>query len=252
MVFILVFPKSDYDLHFGSDQAELYSSASKILNLKLEFIGHPSVWGFSHPGPALRIYFQIVYLLSFGNIFLFFLVDTLFKLSLLFYSKNRLSKTLKINLDIPFLFMLSSSYFIFLIKTPWAHGIVAVGFFLCVVFLVEEKYVHLFVLLNILIQVNIISVIPFAFIVLINFKNWVFEIRDKFMKYSLIVLILWSLPVFEVLKNKGGNFLKIFTVVFQKEEYRNLTVSSNIVSLFINFTFLCFFLLYQSFLLLRE
>ncbi|MCW7490962.1 hypothetical protein [Leptospira meyeri] len=211
---LITLPKGYWDIFFGGDQAEIYQNAKRISNLHIELLGLPSVWGFYHPGPALRLYFDLIYLFSFGSIFLFFLLDTFVKLSLLvlfviLYNKKIKSKIQDILLSI--LFCFSGIYILSLFKTPWSYGILILLLLLGSTFTLINQYFKAFILFNISIQVSIISIIPISILAAIFHSEILNDIKNKLKSYSLGFLIIWSFTIYEAIKNKGGNLFKIIT-----------------------------------------
>lgn len=211
----IIIPKNFSDISFGGDQAELYLSASKILNLKFDLVGHPSVWGFHHPGPSLRYYYYLIYLFSFGNIFLFFIWDTIFKISLIIISIIFLFRFSRTKIDwiiYSNILILSSPYSITLIKTPWAYGIILSVFFLLILAILRYRFLIVLILGNILIQVNLIFIIPFIILILTYNKKFYYLIKYKFKKVIISIFFIWILPILESIFNKGGNFQKILSI----------------------------------------
>lgn len=245
IIILIILPKGYWDISFGGDQAEIFQNAKRISNLHVELLGLPSVWGFYHPGPALRFYFNIIYLFSFGSIFIFFLLDTLLKLSILFFSVVIIKDKFKSNtLDVFFsiLFCFSSIYILSLFKTPWSYGIIILLLLLGSTFTILNQYLKAFILFNLSIQVSIISIIPISILAAIFYFEIYNDIRSKIKLYSIGFLSIWSFTIYEALKNKGGNLFKLFSIdklLNESNVQSHILISYNIL---FNFKFELIFL----------
>ncbi|MCW7463190.1 hypothetical protein [Leptospira limi] len=245
IIIAIILPKGYWDIFFGGDQAEIYLNAKRIGNLHIELLGLPSVWGFYHPGPALRFYFNIIYLFSFGSIFLFFLLDTLIKLSILFISLKIIKEKIKFQTqDILFsiLFCFSSIYILSLFKTPWSYGIIIILLLLGSTYTLLKQYFKAFLLFNISIQVSIISIIPITILVIIFASEIYLDIKNRIKPYLIGFLSIWSFTIYEAIRNKGGNLFRIISLdkpLNENNIQSDILISSNVL---FNFKFEFIFL----------
>ena len=220
--------KNMKEIHFGSDQAELYNTSAMIMKGKISLIGHPSVWGFNHPGPILRFYFNLIYILSFGNIFVFYLLDTVIKLILFTMITYRIKEYFNLS-KIEFMavigLIVSSQYFIFLMKIPWSHGLVVIGIlYMILCYLKSYKYQFLFVM-NALVQINLVSLVPILFFLPFFISENFRWIKLKVMSITFIFIFFWILPIYESIKNKGGNLLLMFNF-FNLDKNKNYDINN--------------------------
>ena len=121
--------------------------------------------------------------------------------------------------------IVSSQYFIFLMKIPWSHGLVVIGIlYMILCYLKSYKYQFLFVM-NALVQINLVSLVPILFFLPFFISENFRWIKLKVMSITFIFIFFWILPIYESIKNKGGNLLLMFNF-FNLDKNKNYDINN--------------------------